>query len=146
MLPLLLITAASAAEVPLASPWMDATLPVDKRVELILKQMTNAEKQAQTIHLTVRPAASAAWQQLCSSGAQQPGEPAWVLACTQTRLSTCPPADTLVWIPGLIVPPCRRATGPRSRSSSAPRLSARSQGSATARQNRSWSRTPTRRS
>ena len=32
MLPLLLITAASAAEVPLASPWMDATLPVDKRV------------------------------------------------------------------------------------------------------------------
>ena len=48
MLPLLLITAASAAEVPLASPWMDATLPVDKRVELILKQMTNAEKQAQT--------------------------------------------------------------------------------------------------
>jgi hypothetical protein len=58
MLPLLLITAASAAEVPLASPWMDATLPVDKRVELILKQMTNAEKQAQTIHLTVRPAAS----------------------------------------------------------------------------------------
>ena len=31
---------------------MDAALPVDARVSLLLKQMTNAEKQAQTVHLT----------------------------------------------------------------------------------------------
>lgn len=32
--------------------YMDPTLPVPVRVEALLKQMTNAEKMAQTIHLT----------------------------------------------------------------------------------------------
>ena len=42
----------------------------------------------------------------------------------------------------LVYDPLRRA----EKKASVPRLSARSQGSATARRNRSWSRTPTRRS
>ena len=54
---LLLLCAASssrAAAAPAAAerPWMNRQLSVDARVQLLLKQMTNAEKQAQTIHLT----------------------------------------------------------------------------------------------
>eukprot|EP01052_Picozoa_sp_SAG31_P081374 SAG31_NODE_41277_length_277_cov_0.567416_1_plen_58_part_10 len=31
------------------APWLDPRQPVNERVESLLKQMTNAEKQAQTI-------------------------------------------------------------------------------------------------
>ena len=56
MLPLLVATAAAAAAAAAATnpAWMRANLPVDQRVALLLKQMTNAEKQAQAVHLTVR--------------------------------------------------------------------------------------------
>jgi hypothetical protein len=96
MLPLLLITAASAAEVPLASPWMDATLPVDKRVELILKQMTNAEKQAQTIHLTVRPAASS------NCAAAAPSSPASLPGSWHVHRLDSRPAHLLTRLSGFL--------------------------------------------
>ena len=34
------------------APWLDASLPVDARVALLLSQMTNAEKAGQTVHPT----------------------------------------------------------------------------------------------
>ena len=46
----LAMLAVAAATAPLA-PWMDSSMPVDARVETLLAQMTNEEKQAQTIHL-----------------------------------------------------------------------------------------------
>ena len=57
MLPLpcfaLLVVAACHALPDLSSsPWLDPALPVDARVAALLAQMTNLEKQAQTIHLT----------------------------------------------------------------------------------------------
>ena len=44
--------ASTALGVASSTPWMDATKPVDARVAALLAQMTNAEKQAQAIHLT----------------------------------------------------------------------------------------------
>ena len=58
MLPLIALAATTATAPSAAAPWMSASLPVNQRVELLLKQMTNAEKQAQAIHLTVSPAPS----------------------------------------------------------------------------------------
>lgn len=46
------VRVASAEQVASAAAWMDASKPVDTRVALLLKEMTNIEKQAQTIHLT----------------------------------------------------------------------------------------------
>ena len=60
MLPLLVATAAAAAAAATNPAWMRANLPVDQRVALLLKQMTNAEKQAQAVHLTVRTRAAPA--------------------------------------------------------------------------------------
>ncbi len=42
----------AAPAVPPERPWMNSALSVDGRVQLLLEQMTNAEKQAQAIHLT----------------------------------------------------------------------------------------------
>ena len=47
-----LLAYATATTTDTTAPWLDASLSVDQRVELLLAQMTNAEKQAQTLHLT----------------------------------------------------------------------------------------------
>jgi len=48
------------------SVYMDASQPVEARVAALLSQMTNAEREAQTIHLTggLMPAVKAKWSKL----------------------------------------------------------------------------------